>query len=72
MKRGPRVPSDYRGVIKQLRKQGYEVVVGGSNHNHLINAEGQYISSIPSTPGDRRGVRNWVSQLRSRGIEVRL
>lgn len=67
---GNRLPTTMDELIRRCRQQGCEVVDNGGKHLKVLVPEGDPVP-LPRTPSDWRSIPNAVSQLRSRGVDVR-
>jgi hypothetical protein len=57
-------------LVRQLRKQGCEVVTGGKGHWKVIK-DGRLVTTIAATPGGHgHTFANAVSALRKAGIRI--
>lgn len=58
---------EFRALIEQATKQGWEVTKTNGGHLRWLSPTGRVVFSSFS-PGDRRAVKNTVSQLRLNGF----
>lgn len=64
------IHKEVRSLVRELEDLGYVVVRENGNHLKVLSAEGNYIYSLPSTPGRGRWKQNLISELRRRGIQL--
>lgn len=64
------VHKEIRQLVKQIEELGYTVVRDNGRHLKVLSGEGNYIYSLPSTPGRGRWKHNLISELRKRGVSV--
>lgn len=68
---GREIPKEYREVATALVKnQGWRYSAGGKRGGHpmLFPADrNQRPLAVPTSPGDHRSFRNWLSAVRQRG-----
>lgn len=60
------VNNEIRGLLRNLEKQGFTVVHTKRNH-YKVSKDGQLIATLPSTPSDRRSLRNCIAILKKAG-----
>ena len=58
---------DQRRLIRELERQGFDVRRGGNNH-WQVRKDGRLVTTLPSTPSERRGWLNGIAQLRRAGF----
>lgn len=61
---------EVRDLIKELGKLGYDVEPTGDNGHWKVMRDGEYMHTLPNSPGDSRTMRNVRQSLRRRGILV--
>lgn len=61
--------SEWRKLRNKLRAAGYRVE-GGGNRNYKVYRDDKLISTMPSSPGGGRGLRNQIARLRREGIAI--
>jgi hypothetical protein len=59
---------DLRVLRRELERQGFDLKRGGNNH-WQVRKDGRLITTLPSTPSDRRGFLNAVATLRRAGFK---
>lgn len=57
-----------KDLIKALEAQGFTVSKTRKNHYAVRDAEGRFITTLASTPSDRRGFYNAIARLRRAGF----
>lgn len=57
---------DIRKLIRNLERQGFEVRYSAKGHPRVY-LDGQFLTGLPGTPSDRRGVRNAMAVLKRHG-----
>jgi len=60
--------SDWAKLLRELRRQGFEPVLCRGGH-YKVYLAGKLISTMPSSCGGGRGLRNAVGLLRRAGFE---
>ena len=60
---------DYTKLIRQVRRNGYVVVLRGSGHYAIQNREGQILASLPASASDQRAIKNTIAVLRRNNID---
>jgi len=55
-------------IIRELRRQGFEVVMAQSGHWKVRDPDGRLITTLPASPGEYRGFRNAIAILRRAGF----
>lgn len=54
--------NDHRTLLKELKKKGYTI---HKRTNHLqVRSQGRYVTTMPSTPSDYRGMLNVKSNIK--------
>lgn len=61
--------SEWKKLRKQLKDQGCHIEGGGERHYKIYRGD-KLISTMASTPGRGRALRNQKAQLRRAGINV--
>lgn len=60
---------DMAPLLRELKKLKYEIRQGRKSH-YKVYKDNNYLTSLPSSPGDSRGVTNIRLNLRRIGINV--
>lgn len=60
---------EYRPLVKKARKAGWVVELSGKNHLKFCPPKGSPVFTS-NTPSDGRAIKNLVSLLRKRGLNV--
>lgn len=58
---------EIKKLIKDLRKQGFEVSETGPHHK--VYKDGRRIAVLPKTPSDGRARKNILAELRRHGFD---
>lgn len=61
---------DYRGLVKWLKENGYEVAPSRRNVHLGVYAEGKRIGTLPCSPSDNRSIHNDIAHLRRAGVDI--
>ncbi|THA33738.1 hypothetical protein [Streptomyces sp. A1547] len=61
------VHKDILKLIKELKRQGFEVNTTSENHPR-VSLNGKFVTTLASTPSDRRGWKNAIAVLRRHGF----
>ena len=61
--------SEWRKLRSRLRSAGYRVEGGGDRHYKVYWGD-RLVSTMPSSPGEGRGLRNQLAQLKRRGVKI--
>lgn len=62
--------TEVRTLLRQLRRQGLDVGMGGSGH-WIVRKDGRMVASLPATPGGgNRSLLNARANLRRAGISA--
>lgn len=61
---------EVRSLVKDIEALGYTVTRDNGKHLKVLSSEGNYIYSLPSTPGRGRWRQNLMSELKKRGVSV--
>jgi predicted RNA binding protein YcfA (HicA-like mRNA interferase family) len=61
---------DIRDLVRSIEAVGYTVIRDNGRHVKIYNGDGNYVYSLPSTPGRGRWKQNLMSELRKRGVHV--
>lgn len=66
---GREVPKDYREIVNyQIDRHGWRYDATGKKHPVVYPADtGKPPLRVPTTPSDRRGLRNFIGEVRRRG-----
>ncbi len=66
---GKEIPKDYRKIVARLiDEQGWRYDSSGKGHPVLYPPDtAQPPLRVPTTPGDKRSLNNWRSEIRRRG-----
>lgn len=66
-----KVDREFKPIAKRLQKLGYSIVTRGhKGHAKVLRPDGTFVASIPSSCSDVRALRNFTSELRSRGVPL--
>lgn len=65
-----KIPRDYRQLAKKARAAGWKVTTTRGGHLAWISPAGRTVYG-PSTPSDRRSLRNVAGKLRRAGLKLR-
>ena len=60
---------EVKALVRRLRAAGCSVIPGGK-HLTVRDPEGRRVGTLPVSPSDTRSLRNTISDLRKRGIEL--
>lgn len=59
---------EVKKLIKKLEAQGFAVHKAHAGHWHVRNQQGHLVGTIPSTPGEYRGLKNQLARLKRAGF----
>lgn len=63
------LPKEWRDLIAEATRQGWQIELTGSNHLRWRSPEGKPVFSA-STPSDHRAIKNIRSMLRRNGLRL--
>lgn len=55
-------------ILAAALEQGFQVRLTRNSHYMISTADGQHVTTAPSTPSDTRGLKNCVAALRRHGF----
>ncbi len=58
------LPKDYKKLLEPYVAAGFTVVPTRSQHVAVLDPTGRRVTTLPSTPGDRRSLLNARAELR--------
>jgi predicted RNA binding protein YcfA (HicA-like mRNA interferase family) len=59
---------EMKEIVRDLTRAGYSVVLNGGSHYKVMTPEGNYIVSLPVTPGGGRSLANTRALLKRKGL----
>jgi hypothetical protein len=60
------IHKELRGLVREIRELGFDVRRDNGNHLKVYDDKGDFIYSLPTTPGRGRWKQNLLSELRKR------
>lgn len=61
---------DVRQFVRRLKRSGLNVLQTRNQHYVVVNKDGERLHTFGGTPSDHRWMKNAISELRKRGIEL--
>lgn len=65
------VHKEIKKLVQEIEALGFTVSRDNGKYQKVFTADGNYVYSLPTTPGRGRWKKNLVSELRKRGLAVR-
>jgi predicted RNA binding protein YcfA (HicA-like mRNA interferase family) len=62
------VNKEIKELVKELTRNGYQVVLSKSSHYKVLTEDGQFVVSMPLTPGRGRAMANLRALLKRKGL----
>lgn len=65
-----RIPKELKKILKEARRQGWEVVERKTNHLAWYSPDGESIVHTASSPSDPRSIPNALAALKKAGLKI--
>lgn len=65
-----RIPKELKKVVKEARRQGWEIRERKTNHLVWLSPDGEGMVHSASSPSDPRSIPNTLAQLKRAGLKI--